>query len=258
MPEGDTIHKLAVFLDGELRGRVIDGVWLHPALGPSRQGPFTVSAVSCKGKHLYLDFGDGSTLRSHLGLYGAWHRYRPGEPWHKPARRASIRIDGEPWVYVCFNAREAEWLRSAGLRAADSRARLGPDLIQSAPDPAHWLQRTLALVGPDTPLVDLLLDQRIAAGIGNVYKSEVLFLAGQPPTARLRDLDAAGLTGLYQQAADLLRANLGGGPRRTRPGGLWVYGRQGRLCLRCATPIRRDELGTPSRSTYWCPDCQRS
>jgi endonuclease-8 len=112
-------------------------------------------------------------------------------------------------------------------------------------------------------LVDLLLDQRIAAGIGNVYKSELMFLAGCAPNWTLSEANDDMLLALYAQAATLLKANLGGGPRTTRRnddghGHLWVYGRAGQPCLRCGASIRRGLLGCRPRSTYWCDGCQRS
>ncbi|TVQ89726.1 MAG: hypothetical protein EA400_06960 [Chromatiaceae bacterium] len=259
MPEGDTVHKLMVFLDTALRGRDVAGVRLHPALGPSR-GTGRISAVVCQGKHLTFRFADGSELRSHLGLYGAWHRYRPGASWHKPARQASILIDAGDWLYVCFNARAAQWLCSGGPRAVDQQQRLGADLIAERIDPVGLLGRVAALPASSL-LVDVLLDQHIAAGIGNVYKSEVLFLGGCHPWQTLGETPPATLLGLYRRAADLLQANLGGGRRQTRDprdgcGRLWVYGRRGLPCLRCGQPIRRGLLGVRPRSTYWCPDCQ--
>lgn len=259
MPEGDTVHKLTVFLDAALRGQPVAEVRLHPALGPSR-GAGQISAVVCKGKHLTIRFSDGSELCSHLGLYGAWHRYRPGEPWRKPARQASILIDAGAWLYICFNARAAQWLHSGGLRAGDQRRRLGADLITERLDPAALLGRIAALPAT-TLLVDVLLDQRVAAGIGNVYKSELLFLCGCRPWQSLGATAPARLLQLYGRAGALLQANLGGGRRRTRVdsdgrGPLWVYGRRGRPCLHCGQSIQRGLLGARPRSTYWCPGCQ--
>jgi endonuclease-8 len=260
MPEGDTIHKLARFLDAELGGRAVAETTLHPALGASR-GPARVDAVRCKGKHLYIAYDGGVTLRSHLGLYGAWHRYRPGETWRKPRRQASVVLVTDDWLFVCFNAREAEWLDGGGFRHRDGLDRLGSDLIAEPLAPAALLARGRSLLAPQTPLADVLLDQRIAAGIGNVYKSEVLFLAGCAPARALADTDDATLTALYRLASDLLRANLGGGPRATRRnddghGHLWVYGRGGLPCLRCGAEVRRGLIGQRPRSTYWCARCQ--
>lgn len=260
VPEGDTIHKIAVFLDRELRGNPVRRVWLRAAFGASI-GPRRVCRVSSEGKHLFVTFDDCRQLRSHLGLYGSWHRYRRGERWRKPARQACIVIETEVMVYVCFNAKEVQWLRSNGFERADHGHRLGPDLITDDLEADEIPRRAAALLSPETAIVDLLLDQRIAAGIGNVYKSEVLFLERQSPLQCLRDLRHEQILALYRHAALLLRENLGGGPRATRDdrdgrGRLWVYGRVDLPCLRCGTPVRRDTLGANPRSTYWCACCQ--
>jgi len=221
-----------------------------------------VETVQAHGKHLYLHLTDGRVLRSHLGLYGSWHRYKCGERWRKPRRQATIRLETDDWDYVCFNAKHVEWLQADGFRLADQRARLGADLISEPQAPAEALKRARRLLAPSAPLVDLLLDQRIAAGIGNVYKSEVLFLESCWPLLPVEALSDDGLTRLFQRAADLLAANLGGGPRTTRMardrrGQLWVYGRREQSCLRCGKgSIRRALLGKAPRSTYWCPCCQ--
>ncbi|MBK1705320.1 DNA-formamidopyrimidine glycosylase family protein [Halochromatium glycolicum] len=261
MPEGDTITKVARFLDSALAGRQVARILLHPALGAS-SGPAEIERISAQGKHLYVTLGDGRVLRSHLGLYGSWHRYRPGEPWRRPARQAAIRVLAEDWEYVCFNAKEVEWLTQQGFRLADQRARLGHDLISESIEPAQLAQRARRMLEPKTLVVDVLLDQRLAAGIGNVYKSEVLFIERVSPLSCLGQLSDERLLGLYHRAAVLLAANLGGGPRTTRTardrrGHLWVYGRSGQTCLRCGEErIQRGILGAQPRSTYWCGSCQ--
>ncbi|MEJ2575377.1 MAG: zinc finger domain-containing protein, partial [Gammaproteobacteria bacterium] len=115
--------------------------------------------------------------------------------------------------------------------------------------------------GPGRRLADVLLDQRIAAGIGNAYKSELLFLRRLAPDRTLGELDDEELRALFSLAGALIRANLGGGPRTTRflsdrAGRLWVYRRRGEPCLRCGTLVRMARLGEDRRSTYWCPACQ--
>ena len=261
VPEGDTIHKIARYLDEQLRERVVLRVRLRPMFGAS-SGPGRVVCVRSEGKHLFVTFDDGRQLRSHLGMYGSWHRYGRGEGWRKPARQASIVLSTKDMDYVCFNAKEVQWLRVQGFERADQGNRLGPDLIDDGAETNDILRRIDALLSPDTTIVDLLLDQRIAAGIGNVYKSEVLFLERQSPSQRLRDLRVETISGLYRRAALLLRENLGGGPRATRRnldghGHLWVYGRFDLPCLRCGDKIRRVRSGVNPRSTYWCGNCQR-
>jgi endonuclease-8 len=229
----------------------------------SRLAGRRVCAVESRGKHLLICLEGGVVLRSHLGLYGSWHSYAATESWRKPRRQASIIFRTDARLYICFNAREVEILSDRGFRLADRLHRLGPDLAAGTPPLDQVQGRVAELLEPDTPLVDLLLDQRIAAGIGNVYKSEVLFLEGRHPTCPLCALSMRELGALYARARTLLQRNLGGGPRVTRfvadgRGELWVYGRAGLPCLRCGRQIRRERLGSGQRSTYWCPGCQPS
>lgn len=260
MPEGDTIHKVAAYLDDALRGQHVATVRVHPAFGPS-MGARLVRRVASEGKHLFIHFDDGTALRSHLGMYGAWHAYPTGAAWRKPRRQASIVISGGGRDFVCFNAKEVQWLRLHGFRRTDLGARLGADLIHDGVGDEELLRRIGTFCEPRTPLVDLLLDQRVAAGIGNVYKSEVLFLERRAPLRRVQDLTADALLALYRRAAALLAENLGGGPRTTRfsadgRGRLWVYGRANLPCRRCGAAVRREPLGMQPRSTYWCERCQ--
>lgn len=262
MPEGDTITKLARFLHQVLAGKAVRAVRLHPAFGQS-MGPSRLEAAKAHGKHLYLWFASGWVLRTHLGLYGSWHRYRRGELWRRPRRQLSILIEASDWDYLCFNAKEVEWLEQSCFRLADQQHHLGGDLIAEPLDALELLRRARQTLAPETLLVDALLDQRLAAGIGNVYKSELLFLERRAPLTRLNAVSDEALLRLYRRAADLLNANLGGGARRTRfepdrHGRLWVYGRLGRPCLRCGMLVRRAVIGARPRSTYWCERCQSS
>jgi endonuclease-8 len=263
VPEGDTIHKIAEYMDAALRGDIVRSIKVHPGFGRSVAGVYRVSRVSSEGKHLFLTFDDGTQLRSHLGMYGSWHTYPPGARWRKPHRQASLILSTRTRDFVCFNAKEVQWLRVQGFRRADQHTRLGADLIRDGLDADDLLRRIREHLGPRTLLVDLLLDQRVAAGIGNVFKSEVLFLERRAPGIPLGDLDDDGLIALYRRATLLLAENVGGGARTTRfqadgRGRLWVYARRDLPCFVCGAPIRRALLGVQPRSTYWCESCQGS
>jgi endonuclease-8 len=260
MPEGDTIHKLSTFLSGALVGRRLDGARLRGRTIDALAHAY-VLRVTSKGKHLFIDFEGGASLRVHLGMYGSWHRYPIGQTWQKPAHRATLVLSAAGQDYVCFNAKEVEILDTCGFRRRDQADRLGPDLSRDAPAAESLLRRARDLLSPATELVDLLLDQRVASGIGNVYKSEVLFLERCEPRTRFGDISEETFAALYRTAERLLLSNLGGGPRITRTAGdgrgiLWVYGRAGQPCLRCGTSLVRERLGKHARSTYWCPGCQ--
>lgn len=261
MPEGDTIHKIANFLAPRLKGMVASEVRLADTAAARQCSGRRVRDVHARGKHLYIDFDNHTSLRSHLGMYGSWHFYAPDEAWRKPRHQASLLVATADQVFVCFNAKEVELVRSPSVRERIGHTRLGPDLIADALDPDRIVKRAREFLEPDVILADVLLDQRVASGIGNVYKSEILFLLGLSPTTRLGDTGDADLERCFSLAAELLRRNLGGGRRVTRfvddgAGRLWVYGRKDKPCLRCDAPIVSARLGRHHRGTYWCPSCQ--
>ena len=259
MPEGDTIHRTARTLHAALAGRVLVR-FEAPRL---RFRPFpegtVVEAVEAKGKHCLVRFDDGRVLHTHMRMTGSWHLYRPGERWRKSpgAARAVVEVapagDGEGWVAVCFAAPVVELVDE---RAGPVAAHLGPDLCRLDAD-LDEAARRLGQVPAGTELGDALLDQRVAAGIGNVYKSEACFAAGVDPFTPVGELDELRRRSVVTAAARQLRANLGSTDRTTYGvGGLAVYGRADRPCRRCGTPVRRAAQGFPPRSTYWCPRCQ--
>lgn len=261
MPEGDTVHKIANFLAPRLEGRVMVEVRMADAAGARRCAGRRVTGVLARGKHLYIGFEGGQALRSHLGMYGSWHFYAPDEAWRKPRRQASLVVATADEVFVCFNAKEVELVRSPSVRERIVHTRLGPDLIADGAGMEGIVRRARDILEEDALLADVLLDQRVASGIGNVYKSEVLFLECWSPRTQLGDLSDADLARCFATAADLLRKNLGGGRRVTRfdkdgAGRLWAYGRRGRPCLRCDGRIVSKRQGRHHRSTYWCPACQ--
>lgn len=258
MPEGDTLYKLAAYLAPRLEGRpILRGFAGHP---PVDLGGARIAGVRVNGKHLFIDLEDGRVIRSHLGMWGSWHRYPEGTPWQHPAKRARILLDLGEEAYVCFSPKDVELMRDGAVRARVVSATLGPDLLAAELDLGRILVRARELSGPDRIIADVLLDQRIAGGIGNVYKSEVLFLEGIAPSTDLGHIDDEQLGALYRRARRLLEANRGPGPRDTRQAGdggrLWVYGRRGEPCLTCGARVRYARLGRHQRSTYWCPRCQ--
>jgi endonuclease-8 len=267
MPEGDTIFRTADVLRAALLGRRITAARAqpHPAL---RRVPdlsvlvgTTVVGVEPRGKHLLIGFDNGLTLRSHLRMSGSWHRYRPGERWKRPARRASAVLETAESVAVAFDTPVVELLTDAGLRRSRPLRELGPDLLGREFDAPEGVRRLRERDAEE--LGNALLDQRAVAGIGNVYKSEVAFLEGLDPWSPVRAFDDDELLRALRTARRLLQANVRGGTRVTtgrRAGGqgLWAYGRGGRPCRRCGTPIRQDRQGELARLTYWCPRCQRS
>lgn len=151
--------------------------------------------------------------------------------------------------------------RAGPLGVADSPvAHLGPDLCAAGVDPDAAVARMATLPEPGTTVAEVLLDQTVAAGVGNVYKSEILFACGLDPFTPIEAVDAALQRRLVETASRMLRRNLATSRRTTiegPPGSVAVHGRQRRPCRRCGTPIRMVHHGAQARSTYWCPRCQR-
>jgi endonuclease-8 len=264
MPEGDTIWRTARTLDAALGGWAVvafDSALPAVATAARRRGLVgrVVEGVEARGKHLLVRFAEGAVLHTHQGLQGSWHLYRPGGDWRRRASRARAVIETADVVALCFRSPVVEVLSPAEAASHPALARLGPDLLRPGFDPSVACRR-LRERG-ELEIGVALVDQTALAGIGNVYKSEVLFLCRVSPFTRVHDLDDATIDRLVAKAGELLRRNLDGGPRRTTsalaPGRLWVYRRSGRPCRRCGTRIERAVQGAAARSTYFCPSCQR-
>ena len=255
MPEGDTIFRSATVLRRALAGKAVER-FEAPRLRPR---PFPsgtrVASVEARGKHLLIAFDDGRVLHTHMQMSGSWHVYGPGQRWHRTERQLRVRIDVADATAVCFNAPVVELLTERELARHPRLLALGPDLCSPDADLDEVLRR-LERVPGDTPLGVAVLDQRVACGIGNVYKSEVLFAERLDPFAPIASLDTGARRRLYERAGELLRATLDGGRRVTAPGGLAVYRKAGRPCPRCRGPIATRRQGEAARSTYWCPSCQ--
>ena len=257
MPEGDTIHRTARTLALAIEGRSVTG-WrsVLPALESADLSGTTVATVEARGKHLLVVFDDGRTLHTHMMMSGSWHIYRPGEAWQKSPGRAHAVIETDEWVAVCFDAPICE-LVPAG-RTPELVARLGPDLLDPEADLEEAIRRLRA--HEHLPLGEAVMRQHLVSGIGNVYKSETLFLRREDPFAPVSKLDDARLRGILEEAQRLLRLNLRRRHRRTnhRLGRerLWVYGRSGKPCLECGGSVRMTRQGDQGRSTYFCPACQ--
>lgn len=262
MPEGDTIRRIARALAAELTGRTLDRVEIRDRGDVVELAGRRVLGVEARGKHMFVHLEGGWSLRAHLGMNGRWVRRHAGQP--RPRGATGLLVAGDS-VYACERAYSLETVRTTALRTHGKLARLGPDLLADPPPLAEAVARARLPAYRDREVGDLLLDQRVAAGIGNVYKSEVLFECRLHPRARVGQLEPAELERLFERAASLMRANLRTRrrttvplARRPRPSSdrLWVYGRAGRPCLECGTPVERFLQGDMARSTYHCPACQ--
>ncbi|MEJ3657626.1 DNA-formamidopyrimidine glycosylase family protein [Actinomycetes bacterium KLBMP 9759] len=261
MPEGDTVYLSAKRLRAALAGHALTrGELRHPRLVGTDLAGRTVLDVASVGKHLLTRFDDGTTLHSHLRLDGSWHLYRPGMSWQRPAHQARAVLETADRVAVGFALHDMELLPTAEEHTLVGH--LGPDLLD--PDwgeehAAEALRRFTARGASELGLV--LLEQRVVAGIGNLYKTEVCFLLGMSPWTLTKDVpDPAAAIEL---ARTLLLRNADR-PQQSTTGELargrqtWVFERGGQRCRRCGTRIRTAEQGDGiyARIAYWCPRCQ--
>ena len=260
MPEGDTIHRAAAqirgsFDDDPLTAFAARTSGIVPGVEPPRPGD-TISSVEARGKHLLIRFGNGATLHTHLGMLGAWRIRAGGVPLALPRARTGVAMATEHAAAVCRTAPVVELLDDGSVRRHPVLRALGPDLCLPDVDLTAVVDR-IGSIDAATAVGVVLLDQRVAAGIGNVYRAEVLWACRVEPWTPVGALADEAARELYATAGRLLRANLTNrGPRRTVPEGLAVYERAGRPCRRCGTPIRVAPIGDPPRSAWWCPSCQ--
>ncbi|HEV3101751.1 MAG TPA: DNA-formamidopyrimidine glycosylase family protein [Candidatus Dormibacteraeota bacterium] len=249
MPEGDTIHRVASMLRSALEGKVVVSARPDPL---RRLAGTTVTAVEPVGKHLVIRFDNGLALHSHMRMRGVWQVYRPGERWRRPAWQLKAALETADSVAVCFSAPIVELIRDVAARVGH----LGPDIVAKEWSGSEAVARARMLDA--MPIGDVLLDQRVVAGIGNVYRCESLWSMRINPWKAVRELDDETLRSLFNTARDAMQANLGGEVRRRFPGygtGA-VHGRGRRPCPRCGTPIRVRAMGEHARLVYWCPKCQ--
>jgi endonuclease-8 len=271
MPEGDTIFRTAQALHRHLAGRIVtrfDSVF--PALTRiDHDRPLagrTVDAVISRGKHILMTFSGDLVLHTHMRMNGSWHGYPPGVAWRRPVRDMRVLVATAEFVAVGFNVPVAELLTARDLTRHDALRELGPDLLDASFDVEAAAQGVKN--EGRCAIVDVLLNQRVVAGIGNIFKSETLFVAGIHPFTPASDLSDADLVRILGIARDMLRANAVDRGRlapsrgiRTRDSldprtALWVYGRGGKPCRKCGTLIQGRKTGLDARVTYWCPNCQ--
>jgi endonuclease VIII len=273
MPEGDTIFRTAQALHKHLAGRMVTRFEsVYPALTRiDHDRPLagrTVEGVASRGKHILMTFSGDLVLHTHMRMHGSWHGYPPDAPWRLPAREMRVLVATAEFVAVGFNVPVAELLTAPQLMRHEALRELGPDLLDESFDAGAAMARARARGLEAVAVADVLLNQRVVAGVGNEFKSEVLFVAGVYPFTPVSALSDAELARIFGIGRDQLRANTAvrgrlapSRGRRTRDsldrdGALWVYGRGGKPCRKCGTLIQAKKTGTDARLTYWCPRCQ--
>jgi endonuclease-8 len=258
MAEGDTVFATGVRLHDALAGQVLTRTDFRvPAFATADMRGQVVNEVASRGKHLLARTDAGISIHSHLGMDGAWRLYDPGERWRGRSFEVRGVLETERRIAVGHRLRRLEVFRTSAEE--EVLGHLGPDVLGPDWDEGEVVRRLTA--SPGRSVGEVLVDQRVMAGPGNVYKSEVCFLARVDPRSPVEEVeDPATLVALMKS---LMERNVAGGrrvttddPRRGRE--LWVYGRAGRPCRRCGTPIRSFNQGPAGegRITYSCPRCQ--
>lgn len=275
MPEGDTIYRSARALGRALGGKTITGFRsTYPLLTRYHDDtPLTgqtVEQVEARGKWLLMHFSAGATLATHMLMSGSWHIYRPGERWQKRPGEARIVIENRDYHAIGFNVPVAEIHTRQSIERDKRIPALKGDLLSGEFDTEAAVARILAQ--QDEEIGDVLLHQRVLAGVGNVFKSEVCFVTGFNPFRKVRTMTEAQVREAIAIARKQLRENVmedsgntivtwrGSGRRTTHQSNpsesLWVYGRKGQPCRKCGTPIRCRLQGFDARVTFWCQACQ--
>ena len=292
MPEGDTIYRAARALQRAIGGKVVTGfeTGLAKLARVNDDAPLVgrmVEKVESRGKWCLIFFSGDLILVTHMLMSGCWHLYRTGERWQMGRGRMRVVIRTADWEAVGFDIPVAEFHTTRSLERSSEVPKLGPDILSDSFTVEDGVAR-LAVYGrenPDAEIAAVLLNQRVLAGLGNVYKSEVLFAAGVNPFRAMRTITPREMEVMVDVAQRYMKANVVdatpaskgrspgtadgkgdgivtySGNRRTthamdREERLWVYRRQGQECRRCGATVMMRKQGVQARSTYWCPACQ--
>jgi endonuclease-8 len=280
MPEGDTIYRSARALGRALTGKRITGFMTEYAqiARANDEAPFvgqTIELIEARGKWLLMHCSGSEEageiiLATHMLMSGSWHIYRPGERWQEPRANMRIVIETADFVAVAFRVPVARIYTEAQLAREWAIPKAASDVLKADFDPVDAVRRMRSFGSEE--IAHVMLRQTVLAGVGNVFKSEICFLEGISPFAKVATLSDAQLQSLVALARKLLAANVledsgdqivtfQGRKRRTtnnsNPGeSLWVYGRKNEPCRKCGTAIQRCLQGPNARSTYWCSVCQ--
>jgi endonuclease-8 len=265
MPEGDTIFRSARALHQAFAGRQVtlfETAYAQLA-SVNDQSPVagrTIQQVESRGKWLLIHFSGDLILATHMLMSGSWHIYRAGERWKRARSHMRVVLGTADLLAVAFDVPIARFHTARTLERFAEVAGLGPDVLGSrfAADEAavRLVERGSEEVG------NVLLNQRVLAGVGNVFKSEICFACGVNPFRKVASLHTHEIECLLATARRFLLASTAEGGRRTTGSSnpaarFWVYRREGSECRRCGTTIRMRKQGLGARSTYWCPDCQK-
>lgn len=278
MPEGDTIYRAARALQQAIGGKAVTGfeTGLAKLARVNDDAPMVgrvVERVESRGKWCLIYFSGDLILVTHMLMSGSWHLYRAGERWRMGRSGMRVVIKTAEWEAVAFNVPIAEFHTARSLERSAQVPRLGPDILSGEFTVEGGVARLEAYAAkhPEAEIAVVLLNQRVLAGLGNVYKSEVAFAAGVNPFRAMRTITRREMEAMVDLAQRYMKANVADGKgegivtyaghRRTtramdREERLWVYRRQGQECRRCGAAVMMRKQGEQARSSYWCPECQ--
>jgi endonuclease-8 len=274
VPEGDTIFRAARTLNKALAGRQIKRFEsAFPRLTRIHENnPITgrtIESVVARGKWIEMTLSGGLVLVTHMLMNGSWHIYRPAEKWKRPARDMRVLIATEDFVAVTFNIQLADFYDADTIDVDSPSRKIKADFLSADFDEEEAFQQLRA--AGEIEVGEALLRQRLVAGIGNVYKSEVCFACRVNPFGKMNAISDDSVRCLLRTARKFMLANVTETSgeaivtytgfrrttRRVNPADrLWVYARAGQACRRCGTPIVSRKQGTDARITFWCPNCQ--
>ncbi len=261
MPEGDALFRFAAKIRPALEGQVIRSARSHgpgPVPRVDRIVGATCTSVRSQGKNMLISFDNGLALRGHLRMYGTWKVYQPGDSWDRAESQARLVLQTDIAIVVNFSAPVIELIEERALPYHEPIARLGPNLLDDDFDAGEAFRRLRSPGLARTTIGDAIMDQRVMAGVGNIWKNETLFHCGINPWRRVGELDDDLIRAMIEKARALLRASVGKPNSlnlRRRPT-MYVYMRGGQPCRRCHTLLRTAPQGIDIRHTAWCPSCQ--
>jgi endonuclease-8 len=256
VPEGDTILWAATRMRPVLEGRRVEVMHTHPRFGrdrwQERLGGHTVTAIETHGKNLFVVFDHELLLHSHLRMTGVWDVRPVGGRWRRAPSRAWLVLRADGQEVVQYDGPVLELMTAARRRFDQRLAALGPDILAAEFDSGSFLKR-LRSTDQQRPIGEALLDQRILAGIGNIWKAESCWEAQLDPWRPVSSVSDEQAVALVQgiRPRMLLSGTQGHRAVRSR-----IYRHTGEPCPRCRTPIAARGQGDENRTTYWCPGCQ--
>ncbi|GAA3062061.1 Fpg/Nei family DNA glycosylase [Actinokineospora globicatena] len=260
MPEGDTIYRTAAMLATALTGGVLTrGELRHPRLATVDLVGREVLGARPVGKHLFLRFSGNLSFRSHLAMDGVWQVSPTTARWRRPEHQARAVLHTADTRAIGFLLQEMDLVETTDEHRLV--AHLGPDLLDPDWGPAHAAEALARLTADPAREIGLvLLDQRVMAGIGNVFKAEICFVLGVSPWTPVSDVDTERAVAVSRDLLERNKMNVDrhttGDPRRDRR--LWVYGHRTTPCLVCGGKVIATTQGSDTRErvAYYCPHCQ--